>query len=79
MANYFFSFRIIIIIACNIGLLFVNEPQPTDRAESQKQTDKMIEDKLGSSNILTKTVAWLTGTIIGPVISFFKKMVLILL
>ena len=33
----------------------------------------MIEDKLGSSNILTKIVAWLTGTVIGPVISFFKK------
>ena len=63
----------IIIISCNIGLLFVNEPQPVNRAETQRQTDKMIEDKLGSSNILTKIVAWLTGTVIGPVISFFKK------
>ena len=26
----------IIIIACNIGLLFVNEPQPTDRKEESK-------------------------------------------
>ena len=33
----------------------------------------MIEDKLGSSNVITKIVAWLTGTVIGPVISFFKK------
>ena len=63
----------IIIIACNIGLLFVNEPQPTNRARSQKQTDKMIEDRLGSSNVMTKVIAWLTGTVIGPVISFFKK------
>ncbi len=63
----------IIIIFCNIGLLFVNEPQPVDRAESQRQTDKMIEDKLGSSNILTSVIAWLTGTVIGPVISFFRK------
>ncbi len=63
----------IVIIACNIGLIFVNEPQPTRRAESQKQTDKMIEEKLGSSNIATKIIAWLTGTVIGPVISFFKK------
>ena len=37
----------------------------------------MIEDKLGSSNIMTKIIAWLTGTVIGPVISFLKKMVLI--
>ncbi len=63
----------IIIISCSTGLMFVNETQPIDRMESQRQTDKMIEDKLGSSNIMTKIVAWLTGTVIGPVISFFKK------
>jgi len=63
----------IIIIFCNIGLLFVDEPQPLDRVKSQRQTDKMIEDKLGSSNILTSATAWLAGTVVGPVISFFKK------
>ncbi len=63
----------IIIIGCNIGLMFVNEGQPLDRTENQRKTDKMIEDKLGSSNILSKIVAWLTGTVIGPIISFFKK------
>ncbi len=63
----------IVIICCNIGLLFVNEPQPINRTENQKKNDKLIEDKLGASNIATKTVAWLTGTVIGPVISFFKK------
>ena len=63
----------VVIIACNIGLMFINEPQPLERTESQMQTDKIIEDKLGSSNIMTKSAAWLTGTIVGPVISFFKK------
>ncbi len=63
----------ILIISCSIGLIFVNEPQPIERMESQKQTDKLIEEKLGSSNVITKIVAWLTGTVIGPVISFFKK------
>ena len=63
----------ILIIGCNIGLMFVNEPQPIDRTESQRQTDKQIEDKLGSPSILKKVIAWLTGTVIGPVISFFKK------
>ena len=33
----------------------------------------MIRDKLGSSNLITEIFAWLTGTIIGPVISFFKN------
>ena len=63
----------IVIIACNIGLMFVHENQPTERQESQKQTDQMIEEKLGSSNVTTKSVAWIGGTIAGPIISFFKK------
>ena len=63
----------ILIIGCNIGLMFVNEPQQVNRTESQMRTDRMIEDKLGSSNILTKVIAWLTGTVIGPVISFFNR------
>ena len=33
----------------------------------------MIEDKLGVSNLLTKIVAWLAGTVAGPIISFLKK------
>ena len=62
-----------VIIACNIGLMFVNEGLQVDRSESQKKTDKMIEGKLGASNLLTKIVAWITGTVAGPIISFFKK------
>jgi len=62
-----------VVIACNIGLMFVNEVLQVNRSESQKKTDKMIEDKLGASNILTKTVAWITGTVAGPIISFFRK------
>ena len=63
----------IVIILCNIFLMFVNEPKKNDKAEIQNQTDKMIENKLGFSNTITKIFAWLTGTIIGPIISFFKK------
>jgi PAT family beta-lactamase induction signal transducer AmpG len=63
----------VVIIACNIGLMFINEELQTKRNETQNKTDKMIEDKLGSSNVLTKTIAWLTGTVVGPIISFFKK------
>ncbi len=63
----------IVVIISNICLLFVNEPQPINRTENQRQTDKMIEDKLGSSNIMAKVLAWSAGTVIGPIISFFKK------
>ena len=63
----------IVIIGCNIGLMFINETQSTDRSFSQDQTDKLIEQKLGASNIITKSAAWITGTVIGPIASFFKK------
>ena len=63
----------ILIIICNIGLMFVNETNTFDRESNQKKAENIIAGKLGSSNIITKIIAWLTGTIIGPVISFFKK------
>ena len=63
----------IVVILMNIGLMFVHEPISTDRELNQKKTDKLIENKLGSKNIITSLVAWITGTIGGPVISFFKK------
>ncbi len=63
----------IVIIACNIGLMFVQEPQNIEKQEFQKKTDQMIEKKIGSSNIITKFIAWISGTTAGPILSFFKK------
>jgi MFS transporter, PAT family, beta-lactamase induction signal transducer AmpG len=63
----------IVIIVCNIGLMFINEAQSIDRKYSQEKTDKLIEQKLGALNIITKSTAWITGTVLGPVTSFFKK------
>ena len=63
----------IIIIACNIALMFVHEKQKNERFETQKRTDENIQNKLGRSNILTKIISWITGTVAGPIVSFFKK------
>ncbi len=63
----------VVVILMNIGLMFVHEPIETDRQSKQRETDQMIEGKLGSSNIITSFIAWITGTIGGPIISFFKK------
>ena len=62
-----------LIILMNIGLMFVHEAHLTDRGDKQKETDKLIEKKLGVTNNLTKFIAYITGTIGGPIISFFKK------
>ena len=66
----------ILIILMNIGLMFVHEPTETDRQAKQKETDKLIEENFGSSNVITNFIAYITGTIGGPIISFLKKMVL---
>ena len=63
----------ILIILMNIGLMFVHEPIETNRQAKQRETDKLIEGKLGSSNIITNFIAYITGTIGGPIISFFRK------
>ena len=62
-----------LIILMNIGLLFVHEPLDIDKQIKQKETDKLIKGKLGSNNIITNFIAYITGIIGGPVISFFKK------
>ena len=63
----------IVIILMNIGLMFVHEPIETDRQAKQKETDNIIAREFGSRNLLTNFFAYITGTIGGPIISFFKK------
>ena len=63
----------VIIILCNIALMFVKEHTSNEREFSQKRTDELIESKIGSSNFLSKSIAWITSTIVGPILSFFKK------
>ncbi len=63
----------VIVILMNIALMFVNENSFTERVLSQKKTDEIIRNKLGNNSFLTNILSWLSGTIGGPVISFFKK------
>ena len=63
----------VVVILMNIGLMFVHEPISLDRSQRQNETDRLIQNKLGSQNILTKIIAWISGTLGGPVVSFFKK------
>ena len=63
----------IIIIACNILLMFVHGKKSSERYDAQSKTDKIIQKKLGSNNFLAPIIAWISGTIAGPIISFFKK------
>ncbi|NMN67416.1 PAT family beta-lactamase induction signal transducer AmpG [Candidatus Pelagibacter ubique] len=63
----------IIVILMNIGLMFVHETLSIEKHLKQKETDRLIKNRLGSKNIITTFVAYLGGTLGGPIISFFKK------
>ena len=63
----------LVIILMNIGLMFVHEKMNNQRKVSQEETDKIIREKLGTDNIITNFIAYISGTIGGPIISFFKK------
>ena len=63
----------VVVILMNIALMFVHENSFTERVLSQKKTDEIIKNKLGNNNFLIIILSWLSGTIGGPVISFFKK------
>ena len=63
----------VLIILMNIGLMFVTEKNSKDRIKRQALNDKLILDKLGDNNFFSKFVVWISGTISGPILSFFKK------
>ncbi len=63
----------ILVILMNIGLMFIKEKNSEERKTNQKLNDKIIADKLGDNNFISKMITWIGGTISGPIISFFKK------
>ncbi|MDP7666707.1 MAG: MFS transporter [Rhodospirillales bacterium] len=62
-----------IIVLCNVALMFVPEPQPAARAAAQAEADQIIAARLGSPGLATRTIAWITGTVVGPLMSFFRR------
>ena len=63
----------ILIIVMNIGLMFVREASYSDREKKQKENDKIISKNFKYQNIFSKVITWISGTISGPIISFFRK------
>ncbi len=63
----------IFVILMSIGLMFIKEKNNFDRQKIQKENDKLISSKFKNLNIFTKIITWISGTISGPIISFFRK------
>ena len=63
----------VLVILMNIGLMFVEETDYSERQYKQKESDKLVSNKFRKDNLLTKFIIWVSGTIGGPIVSFFKK------
>ena len=63
----------ILVVSMNIGLMFINEKDNSERQNKQKELDKLISNRFKKNNLITQLVTWISGTISGPIISFFKK------
>ncbi len=64
----------LLIILMNICLMFVHESEDPERKIKQNEADDIIKQKLGKNkNFVVTSLAWIYGTISGPVLSFFKK------
>jgi MFS transporter, PAT family, beta-lactamase induction signal transducer AmpG len=63
----------VFVIFMNIGLMFVDEADYSERQNRQKETDKLIANNFEKENLLTQFLTWVGGTLGGPIISFFKK------
>ncbi len=63
----------LIVILTSVILILIPEKSSTERALKQKENDNQIIKKLKFNNQFSKIIAWLYGTIINPLSSFFKK------
>ena len=63
----------IVVILCNVGLLFVREARATERMDAQAEDEERIAARLHVSGPLGRAAAWLGGTVVGPIMRFFEK------
>ncbi len=62
-----------VVILTNIGLLFVHEQGTAERISSQAAEDDRIASTLGVSGPMGRAAAWLGGTVVSPLMSFFRR------
>ncbi len=62
-----------IVVLFNIGILFIKENDFQNKKKTQNKLDEQIKKNIKISNIFTGITVWLSSTIAGPLINFFKK------
>ena len=76
VANYWqmtFIFLSVLVVLCNIGLMFIPETGTRERAADQRNAQQAMADRMGGSGAVVQLVSFLTTTVIEPLWSFFRK------
>ena len=63
----------IVVVLCNIGLMFVREPPAAERVAAQAADEGLVASRIGLSGPLGRGAAWIAGTVVGPLMSFFRR------
>ncbi len=63
----------LIVVLCSVGLLFIQEKTPNERIRSQLESEEGVKERLSSLGNLATVIARVYGTVLEPLLSFFKK------
>ena len=63
----------LIVLITSFALILVPEKSSKTRSSNQKKKDDVLLKRLSINNQASKFLVWLYGTIINPLVSFFKK------
>ena len=63
----------VVVVLCNIGLLFVREKSAAERIAAQAENDDLIAARLNLPGPFGHIAVWLAGTVAGPLMSFFRR------
>ena len=62
-----------VVVLCNIGLAFVRESTAPERIAAQAADEERIASHLAVPGPIGRAAAWLGGTVVGPLASFFRQ------
>ena len=63
----------VVVVLCTIGLSFVREPPAAERVAAQAEDENRIASRLAVSGPIGRAAVWLGGTVVGPLLSFFRQ------
>ena len=76
VANYWqmtFVVLGLLVVLCNVGLLFIPETGTKERAQDQKNAQQQMANRMGGKGAVVQLISFLTTTVIEPLWSFFRK------